>query len=997
MKRFLLLLVFFLNILPFVAAQPANDECEGAIVLPEVRNWCSGQDAFTSLGATPSTYEAASCFSTAANDVWFSFTPVATDVTITVIGNTGGAGSGGTLVNPEVALYFGTCGGTINQQQCASDTDGNNIIEINKGGLAIGQQYLVRVQGRGGRTGTFQLCINNFNPPVLPGSDCFDAAILCNKESFIIQKVQGAGSDPTEANDAPCLNQFPGNVESASTWMTWTAANDGQLTFTLTPLGPTDDLDFVLYELPNGPQVCQNKRVLRCMASGELKELYPSRCHGPTGLREGETDIAEPAGCDDPRQNNFIAPIDMQAGVSYALMVNNFSPTGNGFRIDFGGDGEFQGPDAAFTTDAPGNTVCVGKELSITDASTFALGAITNWEWSFGPDASIPTASGRGPHQVSYNRPGTKAVVLTVTSEQGCIVTSIDSVFVECCSDHFAISADIADVRCPADNSGQIDLSVTNAFGPYLFGWSSGQTTEDVSSLTPGDYTVLITDAATCDTTLTFTVGSPPPLLVDTLIQQPTCGGGTDGSITLQLSGGTPGYAFNWENGGYISENSFSDLPAGNYSVVIRDQNDCETPLTIEVRELELILDPVVSSIVAPSCTGFSDGEIEVVVANGQPAFVYDWNDGRGYQDENSLRGLSSGVYNVEVQDANLCQGSFSFNLEDPPPLTLSFDPLDASCNGTDDGQAAAIAGGGVGTYTYQWSTGQTDSVATQLPAGTYSVTVLDDNGCEIQDAVIIGEPAVVDISVLDLVDVICNGQSTGQVTVEGLGGNPPYEYSVDGLTFQASPTFGNLAAGNYTFTVLDALGCSETVEASISEPPPLVVDAGEDLTVRLGFTIRLRAVASVPGVSYQWSPTETLSCIDCSSPVASPVTDQIYTVLVNDASNCTALDSVRVTIDEDRSIYIPNAFSPDGDGINDYFTIFGGPSVREVRSLKIFDRWGELIYDGRNLPANEESAGWDGTYRGRELSTAVFVFMAEIEFIDGEVITYKGDVAIFR
>jgi hypothetical protein len=637
-------------------AQPGNNTCQGAIELPEVRDWCSQPRAYTIDGATESGYGAATCFTRTARDVWFSFVPIATDVTITIIGNTP-QGSGGTLARPEAALYLGDCGGTLNQQTCETDNENNSIVELYKGGLVIGQRYYIRVQGRNNTTGSFQLCISNYNPPAEPTGDCFAAAILCDKESFVVQQVIGAGLDPTEANDAPCLNQFPGNVETNSTWFTWTADNDGTLTFTLTPLNPADDLDFVLYRLPEGPLNCARKQVVRCMASGDF--FFPSRCMGPTGLREGETDIAEPPGCNDPRQNNFLRPLDMRRGETYALVVNNFSSTGNGFRVEFGGTGQFQGPKAAFAID-PAGGICVGGSVTITDASSFALGNISDWEWSFGPEATPATITGRGPHQVSFASAGVKSIVLTVESEQGCRVTEVGNIIVECCEGHFSASAALSDLRCPDDNSGRIDLSVSNPYGPYRFSWSNGQSSQVVSGLSAGQFTVTVSDAARCDTTLTFTLAQPSAIEVDTVLQMPTCDGGADGAITLQARGGTPGYTFNWQGAGFGSDNSLRDVGRGQYGVIVRDANNCELSLSINLQELQLLLDPSVQAVRPPSCTGFSDGAITVQVANSSGPFQYDWQDGRGFQGQNSLLARSAGVYTVEVVDANLCRGSFT-------------------------------------------------------------------------------------------------------------------------------------------------------------------------------------------------------------------------------------------------------------------------------------------------------------------------------------------------
>ena len=973
--------------------QPINNTCEGAIVIPPSANWCSNIGEFTNAGATPSGYGAANCFSNAGNDVWFIFRPLATDVTITVLGATS-QGAGGTLTRPEVSLYLGTCGGTIFEQQCESASAGNNVVELYKGGLAVGETYFIRVQGVSGRTGTFQLCVNNYTPPNDPGSDCFSASVLCDKNTFVVQQVVGAGSDPTEANDAPCLNQFPGNVESNSTWFAWTAANDGLLTFTLFPLNPSDDLDFVLYEIPNGPLDCRNKRVLRCMASGSF--FFPSRCMGPTGLREGETDTSEPPGCNDARQNNFLAPLQMERGKSYALMVNNFSDTGNGFRIEFGGNGEFVGPEADFNNE-PDLSACVGQPITFTDASTFANGSIVEWEWQFGLTADRSNADVQGPHTVSYDRAGQKSIVLSIESDRGCRVTVIKTIEVECCGDHFDADGVVTDLTCPDSDDGAVDVSVTNDYGPYEFLWNTGATTDNITGLAVGDYTVTVTDQATCDTVLTFTVTDPPPFNIDTLITMPTCGGGTDGAVVLQISGGTEPYEFNWQNTGFGPSNRLENIPRGDYDVVIRDGNGCEIPMTIPVRELELVLNPTVDAITPPTCTGLADGAIQVLIANGQGPYVYNWNDGQGFRDAASLTGLRANVYNVQVRDANLCEGNFSFNMEDPASLEITFDIDNASCNGLSDGAAAAVVTGGTGVYTYAWANGETKESITNLRAGSYNLTVRDSNNCTITGTAVVTEPAAVGIAISDVLNVVCHGEATGSIAVTATGGTLPYNFNINGGPLQPQPVFNGLRAGAYTIAVEDAEGCRAETSATITEPQPLLVNAGEDQTVELGYTVDLQAIANNPNVTFTWTPPDRLSCADCPNPTAGPARTTVYTITIQDQDNCTASDSLRIRVTVNRPIYAPSAFSPNGDGANDYFTLFGGPGAELIEELLIFDRWGNLVFQTNDIPLGQERLGWNGTFNGKPLGAGVFVYMAKVRFIDQVVVLHEGDVTIVK
>lgn len=236
MKKPLLIVQLLLFHIAVVSAQPSNDDCTNPLLISDVTSFCSPTGAFSNAGATPSTYQPANCFGTTTqNDVWFTFTPIATDVTITVRGATSGGGAGGTLRSPQVALYFGACGATINELGCDAASGSTNVAELYEGGLFVGTSYLIRVQGGGGQTGTFQLCINNYNPPVEPTSDCPRASILCDKSPFVVKSVTGAGNDNREMEDATCFdNGSPGLKESNSTWFVWTCSKSGPLEFALT-------------------------------------------------------------------------------------------------------------------------------------------------------------------------------------------------------------------------------------------------------------------------------------------------------------------------------------------------------------------------------------------------------------------------------------------------------------------------------------------------------------------------------------------------------------------------------------------------------------------------------------------------------------------------------------------------------------------------------------------------------------------------------------------
>ncbi|GAB4499857.1 MAG: hypothetical protein OHK0019_37530 [Saprospiraceae bacterium] len=919
MRKLALALICFVTVNTVAWTQPTNDDCTNPIVIQSVTNFCSPAGAYTNAGATPSAYGPATCFGSTQNDVWFAFTPQATDVTITVRGATFQS-PGGTLQDPQVSLYYGTCGGTINELGCEGATTGNsNIAELYEGGLFVGDLYLIRVQGAGGQTGTFQICINNYNPPANPTSDCPQASILCDKSPFVVQSVTGAGSNNLEMEDAACFfNGVPGIKESNSTWFVWTCSQSGTLEFTLTPLNGPDDLDFVVYRLPNGIGNCSGKVIERCMASGNTSNpaINPAPCLGATGLRAGETDISEDAGCEDPGDNAWLAPLDMVAGVTYALVINNFSLAGNGFSVEFGGTGQFLGPEADFTT-IP-SAVCLGTPVQVLDASTFPIGSITDWKWSFGADAVPQTATGPGPHTVAFNTPGQRPVVLTIETDLGCKITKI--------------------------------LNAT------IF----------------------------------------PDVEVDTIIAAPDCNGTTNGRITIDnITSGTPPYQFSWNNGPFTNQNFLDNLGVGTYTLLIRDANNCETDLEIQVDERILTADAVVTK---PLCNGGDDGVITLNVTNGKQPILFDW--GNGYVPENFQGGYSAGVYTISAVDDVLCEGIFTVTVTDNPPLELVLDTTDISCFGANDGSALAEPSGGVGSFTYLWQPGnQNTQVAENLGPGQFNVTVTDGNGCTITGGVLIVEPADVGINLLGVKDLLCNGVPAGEIDVEGIGGRPAYSFSADGVNFQPASPLTGLPAGDYWVKVKDSAGCIDSVFATINQPPKLIVDAQPaDTLLDLGFTIDVSTVTAPAGrpVTFEWTPPLGLSDVTIAEPTITAISNQIYVIKITDEDGCVAFDTVNIRVNNQRPIYFPNVFAPDKPFPNDHFTGFSGPAAEQFTLLRIYDRWGELIFERHDFPLNEPNLGWDGTYKGDKV-IGVFTWYAIVRFVDQAEFQYEGSVTVVR
>ena len=326
------------------------------------------------------------------------------------------------------------------------------------------------------------------------------------------------------------------------------------------------------------------------------------------------------------------------------------------------------------------------------------------------------------------------------------------------------------------------------------------------------------------------------------------------------------------------------------------------------------------------------------------------------------------------------------------------------SCGGTDDGVIRVLADMGIQPYTYQWSPegGDTPQIA-NLSAGTYTVTVEDAAGCRVETEETLEASEVFEMRVSS-VDANCLYEASGAITIEEvLGGSGNLEYSLDGEFFE---TIGSvpfvipqLAAGVYTVFVQDENACLAEATVVVNPANELLLEirpASE--TINLGDSILLEGMVNFTAADIQWNPTETLSDPESLVTFAKPMVSTTYTLLVTDEAGCTAQNFVNILVNKETPIFIPNVFSPNGDGANDLLFINARiNSIQEIRSFNIYDRWGEIVFTAEHFMPNDPAYGWDGKLDGRTLNPAVFVYAAEVEFVDGRVEVLTGDVVLVR
>jgi gliding motility-associated-like protein len=319
------------------------------------------------------------------------------------------------------------------------------------------------------------------------------------------------------------------------------------------------------------------------------------------------------------------------------------------------------------------------------------------------------------------------------------------------------------------------------------------------------------------------------------------------------------------------------------------------------------------------------------------------------------------------------------------------------TCNGLCTGQSTATVTTGTPPFQFLWDdpAGQTTQTATGLCPGTYTVSIEDSNGCTTTATAIITEPATL-ATTITATDAYCDGLCIGTATASVTGGTGPFNIQWDDPQAQTGTTASGLCPGFYSAFITDANGCTittDSVEVIFSTfIPPLNAVISDD-TIYTGEQIQLAAIATGNFI-YSWTPVTGLSNPTIANPFASPTVNTTYYVTITDANGCSNEDSISVVVREvtceEPEIFIPNAFSPNGDSNNDRVYVRGN-TIRELE-FKIYNRWGEKVFE-----TNDTSIGWDGTYNGKEATPAVYVYYVDAVCFDNQRFFKKGNITLIR
>jgi hypothetical protein len=609
-----------------------------------------------------------------------------------------------------------------------------------------------------------------------------------------------------------------------------------------------------------------NMSALRAASGNEQNSIWaPTATVTPTALFVSLSDL---------HINTSTYPGGM--GVPVVGITTDYdNTTRNAVAPTIGAD-EIPCPSPALTVSSQTNALCNGGTGSATVTGTGGTGYTYNWSPS-GGTAATATGLSAGTYTVNVTNTCGSNNNLTVTITQPTVVSATSTQ---------------NNITCNGANNGTATVSPSGGTPGYTYSWApSGGTAATATGLAPGTYTCTITDANGCTGSRTVTITQPAVLTASAASQSNvSCFGGTNGSATVSVSGGTTSYTYNWLPSGGTAATA-SGLTAGSYTCNVTDANGCTASQTFSITgPAPLVASP--ASIGNVSCNGGSNGSAAVNVSGGTTTYSYNWLPSGGTA--SSASGLTAGTYTCNVTDANGCTTSQTFNITAPSALVATaVSQTNVSCNGGTNGDATVSVSGGTTSYSYNWlPSGGTAASASGLSAGTYTCNVTDANGCTTSQTFNITAPSALVVSAASQTNVLCNGGSTGDATVSVSGGTSSYTYNW--LPSGGSlATASGLAIGSYNCNVTDANGCTASQSFNITEPAVLAAavatstnpstcsgtDGAVDITVSGGTT----------AYTFVWSNgpvTEDISGVPAGS----------YTVNITDANGCTTSATATLT-----------------------------------------------------------------------------------------------------
>jgi len=521
---------------------------------------------------------------------------------------------------------------------------------------------------------------------------------------------------------------------------------------------------------------------------------------------------------------------------------------------------------------------------------------------------------------------------------------------------------------CVGICNGTIALTTSGGTPPYNYSWSNGQSTSTMSGLCPGIYTVTVTDGDLCSLIQTYTVGQN---VIVTSSITPTlilCYDSCTGAAIENASGGLGPYTYLWSN--TSTSSNISALCVGKYAITVTDQNGCEALDTANITQPTEMQATFKNTLI--SCNGSCDGTITASVTGGASGYLYNWSNS---ETTDSIGSLCSGTYTLTITDNNGCMYDTTSTLNNPPVLSVKDTVTNPTCNTTSNGVITVTASGGVQPYYYSWSTSATDtspSITNLLP-GTYIVSITDSTNCNLIDKItIVADTTVIakpgnDTSVCQTFPATLNGSASINASTYAWYALPSKTLVGSTSIVTVTPT----VTTQYILVATDGICVDTSAIINVNVNPPPIVNTGGSQSIFLSASATLGgSPTSGVGDTYMWQPYTAISDSVSANPIVSPTVTTTYTVTVTSPFGCITIDTVTVNVLP--KFIPPGGFTPNGDGVNDYWdlNVSKFPNV----SVEVFNRWGERIFHsiGYKIP-------WDGTYNHEPVPVGTYYYVINL------------------
>jgi len=485
---------------------------------------------------------------------------------------------------------------------------------------------------------------------------------------------------------------------------------------------------------------------------------------------------------------------------------------------------------------------------------------------------------------------------VTVTDTKGCKATAAFSITQPVAA--LSSSTSHTNVSCLGGNNGSASVIPAGGTPSYTYLWTNGQTSSTATGLIAGSYSITTTDSKSCATSASITITEPAVLSSNVTQTNVSCYGGNNGSALVSVpSGGTSPYSYLWSNGQISS--SITELIAGTYSLMVTDAKGCTVGASATITQPVAALS-FTNSQTNVSCFGGNNGSASVIAAGGTPGYSYAWQPGG--QTSGSISNLTIGTYTITITDANGCSAIGFITITQPAALAVNFiNQTNVSCFAGNNGAITADASGGIQNYNYLWMPGSfSTATINNISAGTYTVTVTDNQDCQVQNNATITQPVAALSASVSSLSTSCYGGANGSVSSSPSGGTGPYTYNWIPGNYTTQNVSG-LTAGNYTVTVKDLKGCIFSNSVTVNQPSPMSLAVGT-INSTCGLpngTAFVTASGGVGSYTYLWSPSGG------NNDTAINLFSNSYTILVTDANACSTAQSLNVNDNNSPTVTI--------------------------------------------------------------------------------------------